>query len=134
MFFLRRLLLGVFIIFIDPDGWLTTKLTWLCVTQLVQTSYLIIIRPFVSSKDNLSEIINEVTFMSLCLPLFIFREESDWIGGSEGVLLGIIMTNQVVFMFISIGKWLLATHCFSSFSMFHSSKNLLEEKATKGRD
>lgn len=106
MFLARRHLLTCVIIFVDPDYGMNFKISAACLIQLCQVGYVIFARPFKSAKDNIGEIMNEVSFLGLIGTMVVLREQSDWNSTNESVFLGFILMNNLLFMVITIGMTL----------------------------
>jgi hypothetical protein len=73
--------------------------------QLVHASLIVLIRPFKKVKDNIIEILNEVTFTILMALLIRFNKKAIWSRTSISVYIYVMIFPAVFFIFISICKY-----------------------------
>jgi len=62
----------------------------------------LIIRPMKEVKDQLFEVVNELTFIALIIILFFWSKEKDWSELKSTVYIWIMVGNTVVFCVISL--------------------------------
>ena len=75
------------------------------VFMCIQSVYIIIhliIRPMKEVKDQLFEVVNELTFIALIIILFFWSKEKDWSELKSTVYIWIMVGNTVVFCVISL--------------------------------
>ncbi|CAI2380491.1 unnamed protein product [Moneuplotes crassus] len=77
LFLFRRSAFSVIVITLTE---FTPSLSSICFTivTVVYTWYILIFKPFESTKDNLLEIINEFFYIGFCIPLIFLTEKKDW--------------------------------------------------------
>jgi cysteine-rich repeat protein len=76
------------------------------VYQLGHTSFIIAIRPFVKTKDNIIEIFNEITFTVILSGLNYLHSEENWRGQFINAYVYLIMAPGIFISIISLGKTL----------------------------
>ena len=91
-------------------------LIWLVIVQsrvliailsLIQLFYLVYIsylRPYIETKDNIIEIMNEVYFLLLLFLLIFFNNESDWSSITTSAYMWTISSNSIVSFLIVFGN------------------------------
>lgn len=87
------------------------KVTIFVILHVIVSTYIIMVRPFDSAKDNLVEIINECGYTVLISTMFYFNSSDRWSTFSANsviyFLLGISVLNSaigIVHMFVEFGK------------------------------
>ncbi|CAI2381048.1 unnamed protein product [Moneuplotes crassus] len=69
--------------------------------NILYGSYLLIVRPFEKSQDNMIEMVNQILFCSLTVPLSWLNTKSDWSSFYESYYISIVMTASVICSIIS---------------------------------
>ena len=102
IFLLRRLILVLCIIIFITFSSHVIKAALHSGIQLVYVIVLIVIMPFDCFKDNLSLMINEITYFILLLSFIYFDQPSKWNSIAEIAFIGIIIANNVILCVISL--------------------------------
>ncbi|CAI2381406.1 unnamed protein product [Moneuplotes crassus] len=90
VFMLLRLMLCSFLIFaMSVDCF--TKSVYFSTLNLVYCGYLIAVKPFEGPQDNIIEIINQILFCCLAVPLTWVNAKSDWSSFYENYYIGVFM-------------------------------------------
>ena len=90
IFILRRFAMAFVVVFMrDADVWI--RCSFYTLIQIAALVYTFIVKPFDESKDNLIEIINEVTYTLVCLIITVCNEESKWFDGLDSILIFSLM-------------------------------------------
>jgi hypothetical protein len=76
------------------------------VYQLGHTSFIIAVRPFVKTKDNIIEIFNEITFTIILSGLNYLHSEENWSGQFINAYVYLIMAPGIFISLISLCKTL----------------------------
>ena len=106
LFFMRRILLWVVVI-IFKNTQLTTKLIIFVSIQSLYMLAILIIRPFEKMKNFMLEMINEIFYLLLWCLLFRYNTENNWTNQITQIYLWVMISNNVLFAFISFGKFYL---------------------------
>lgn len=80
------------------------KLILFFVFQIAYLAYVVITRPFVRVKDNIGELLNEVFYVFFLAVLIYMFGDDDWSYTTTWVFMISIMTNNGLFVVISICK------------------------------
>jgi len=70
--------------------------------------YIIIVKPYTSNRENFVEILNEIVYIGLSLPLVFLDSLDKWNEVFENIFYGVIIANIALNAFISffsLGKW-----------------------------
>jgi hypothetical protein len=78
------------------------SIPWMC--QAVYMGYLVFVRPFLNTKDNLVEVFNESIFTSLLIGLLHLNEEHKWTSFLTNTYVYLLMTPGLFMMLASISK------------------------------
>ena len=90
IFILRRFAMAFVIVFMrEANVWI--RCVFFTLIQIAALVYTFIVKPFDESKDNLIEIINEVTYTLVCLIITVCNEESKWFDGLDSILIFSLM-------------------------------------------
>ena len=90
IFILRRFAMAFVIVFMrEVNVWI--RCVFFTLIQIAALVYTSIVRPFDETKDNLIEIINEITYTIICLVITICNEESRWFSSLDSILIFSLM-------------------------------------------
>ena len=103
LFFVRRLLLCVVVTLLRFLGF-KTKLIIFVSIQACYTLTVAAIRPFEKAKNLLLELLNEAFYVVLICMLFRFNTESDWTDSITQTYIWIMISNNIIFVIISLSK------------------------------
>ena len=107
-FYVTLLLLRRFLFVILPISWLFMSSRVLTIVLfLIQIFYilsLLFLRPFVETKGNLIEILNEIYFGFLVLFLTIVNTEDKWNSTKTNTYMWVLVSNTLVVLVIILGK------------------------------
>ena len=101
--FLLRRLLFIFIIYSTDSLSAKVKLIAIITFQVLYLIYLAISRPSLAIKDNISDILNEITILAIMGVMAYYIGGSDWSNTASNSVIGIIMINICVHVIISAG-------------------------------
>ena len=91
---LRKLLFVALLIIYDADS-ITVKISIFCFIQLIYLFYILLVRPFNKTSDNLICLVNESTFTFCSWMLIYFNTSARWTGFVEKLyMLTIIVTTN----------------------------------------
>ena len=108
LFFLRRILLW-FIVIVLKSVRFEYKLAIFVSIQLLYLILFLAIRPFNKIKNLVLEILNEFIYLVLWWLLFKLNKENDWTSSMTQVYIWIIISNNIIFVIISICNFILLT-------------------------
>ena len=95
IFILRRFLMASVIVFMrDANVWI--RCIFYTLIQIAALVYTFFVRPFEETKDNLIEIINDITYAVLCIFITICNEESRWFSSLDGILIFSLMIVGII--------------------------------------
>ena len=95
IFLLKRFLMACVIVFMrNVNIW--ARVILFALIQITVLIYSIIVRPFKKVKENLIEILNEVTFTLLCLVIVVCNDESRWFNDLDNILIFFLMSVGVL--------------------------------------
>lgn len=104
IFCIRRILFVVILLsYEDLDS--KVKLILFNIVQFAHVIYIIACRPFIRFKDNLGEIVNEGFYLLFTGFLAVKIGSKSWSSMQTDLYMYAIITNAVVFVIISIGKY-----------------------------
>ena len=90
IFILRRFLMVAVIVFMrNANIW--ARCICFTLIQITVLFYTIIVRPFEKIKDNMIELVNEITFAILCIIIVVCNDESRWVSSLDSVLIYFLM-------------------------------------------
>ena len=102
IFILRRFMMALVIVYMrDANVWIRCiSYTFIQFAVLV---YTIVVRPFGQVKENLTEIVNEVTYTVLCIVITIFNDESRWFDDLDKILIyGLMVAGILITIIINV--------------------------------
>ncbi|CAI2381770.1 unnamed protein product [Moneuplotes crassus] len=100
IFLSLRLMLILFLIFGESANSLC-KSIYFSILNIGYCGYLIITIPFESYQDNIIEIINQILFCCLSIPLAWVNTESDWTSFYESYYISVLMISPLIGGFVS---------------------------------
>lgn len=103
MFMIRRIIFVTLLIMLYENDKMI-RLYWLTGVQLLYVVYMLILRPFTTTKDNVLELINEIGYLLICGAFIYFNKESRWTNTISWVFWSAIIGILVIFLFFSIGS------------------------------
>ena len=101
VFTVRRLVLVWWIILGDSLPKMV-RICVFCLLQIPSLPYLIIWRPYDRAKENLWEILNELTYSSICIFLIFKNSKSDWSSTLAYAVIILILMSSIIILMISI--------------------------------
>ena len=106
VFLVRRVIFGAILFFFDfVDAF--QRVIMLTSIQFVYMLYIMILRPHDSVKENLIDVINEVLYLYFLGFLLHFNTEKNWDNTTTETYFWILMANNFILIFITVGKWIL---------------------------
>ena len=103
VFLIRRSLFGVVIFFFENTA-IIGKISIMVTIQSSLLLYILILRPFESIKDNISDIINEIFYLFYCVFLFYYNTEDRWNDTTTETYFWILMSNNFILILIVLSK------------------------------
>ena len=102
-FFARRTILAV-LVFICADLNMKTKIIGYSILQWIYFLFHLAQRPFEATKDQILEIVNELFYCFLVWFLIHYNSESKWTDSLADAYIWIMISNNAIFLLITIGK------------------------------
>ena len=101
IFIIRRFITALVLVSMrDLNIWI--RCIFFSIVQFFALLYVILIRPFGSTKDNIIEILNESIFSILCVIVTVCNQKSMWFKGLDNILIYTLMINGFLISFIVI--------------------------------
>ena len=80
------------------------KISLFVAIQGLYFSYIIILRPQASVKENINDFVNEIFYLYFVVFLVYFNEENRWTNTTTEAYFWILMSNNFILIFIMLGK------------------------------
>ena len=123
IFILRRFLMASVIVFMrNTNVWI--RCVSFTVIQIAALVYTLIFRPFDETNDNLIELINEITYLIICITITVCNEESRWFSSLDGILIFSLMIVGILIGIIIIVS--IVTDCIKSYKERQAEKRAEE--------
>lgn len=101
MFIVRRFMTALVLVSMrNTNIWV--RCMFFCIVQFIALTFVIVKRPFESTKDNIIEIMNEVVFSIFCIIVSVCNRKSMWFKGLPGILIYSLMINGFMISFVVI--------------------------------
>ena len=98
----RFTFVSILVIFATTYSLIVNALLWFL--QLAYLIYMIVLRPFETSKSNIIEIMNEIYFIFLLGWILYFNSESTWNDRASTIYISVLLSNNVFAFIIIWGK------------------------------
>jgi cysteine-rich repeat protein len=119
--FLLRRLLFVLVVFSMYSVDSSIKHILFTSVQTFYLCYIVISRPFIRIKDNAGEILNEVFYLSFLWFSFYEFHNQDWEDTTSTVFMCTIVSNNIIFWCIAIGKKYILNYSWLLIGIIHST-------------
>ena len=103
IFLIRRTLFIAIIFFMEKYD-MMVKVSLFVAIQGLYFSYIIILRPQASVKENINDFVNEIFYFYFVVFLVYFNEENRWTNTTTEAYFWILMSNNFILIFIMLGK------------------------------